>query len=108
MELRAKLQGARIVGRGHLSEVPVPGVLIDALELRVVEDVEELEPQFQARPFGSLNGMVLNRDQLKLKSPGPTTASFPALPKPWFGPPFQGATGLAKELVLNHASRFFG
>ena len=48
--------------------------------------------------FGtSPNENVLNRDQLKLNSPGPTTASFPALPKPWFGPPFQGATGISER-----------
>jgi hypothetical protein len=49
LELRPKLQGARIVGRGDLSEVQIPGVLIDVVELRVVEDVEILEPQFQFR-----------------------------------------------------------
>ena len=56
----------------------------------------------------SRNIKVLNKDILKLKSPGPTTASLPALPKPSFGPPFQGATGLANELALNQAVRVLG
>src|SRR5205807_5999610 len=56
----------------------------------------------------SVMGMVLNSDRLKLKRPGPTTASFLALPKPWLVPPFQGATGAAKELVLNQASTVCG
>ncbi len=88
MKLGAKLQGARIVGAGHLSEVRVGGVLIEAViacaaELGVVENVEELEAQFQTRQssLSESNGFV--EGPLKLTNPGPTTASFPALPKPW-------------------------
>src|SRR5215475_14695688 len=51
---------------------------------------------------------VLYRDMLKLINPGPTTASLLALPKPEFGPPFHGAMGFAKELVLNQAFTVFG
>jgi len=51
VELPAKLYGARIVGGSHLPEVRVSKVRIDIVELRVVEDVEGLESQFQAGTF---------------------------------------------------------
>ena len=107
VELRTKLQGARIVGGGHLSEVRVRGVLSMLLNCVWLKTLKDSNRSSRLGTL-ALNGMVLNRDQLKLKSPGPTTTSFPALPKPWFGPPFQGAIGFAKELVLNHAADFFG
>ena len=59
-------------------------------------------------PSWAVSGMLLNSDRFQLKIPGPTTASFPALPKPWFEPPFQGAVGAAKELVLNQAAFVLG
>ena len=46
-ELPAKLQYARIVGRGHLAEVPVVEARIYTVELRVVEGVEGLEPELE-------------------------------------------------------------
>src|SRR5882757_8751790 len=55
MEFGAKLDRARVVSSGNLSEVCVRGISIEAViarttELRVVENVEALEPQFQVRP----------------------------------------------------------
>src|SRR5579863_1386247 len=59
-------------------------------------------------PSWGVKGTLLNRERFQLKIPGPTMASFPALPKPWLGPPFQGATGSANELVLNQAFNDLG
>jgi hypothetical protein len=55
-----------------------------------------------------VSAIVLNRDRLKFNRAGKTIASFPALPKPWFAPPFHGAVGLENELVLNQAVLVFG
>ena len=59
-------------------------------------------------PSPDVSGNVLNRDRLKFNRAGKTIASFPALPKPWFAPPFHGAVGLENELVLNQAVLVFG
>ena len=97
MELRAKLQDSRIIGRSHLTKIPVRTACIDSIELCVVKGIEGLEAQFDTRSLVGVSGMVLNRDRFKLKSPGPTTASFPALPKPSFAPPFHGSDGISKS-----------
>src|SRR3954447_14212742 len=45
----------------------------------------------------------LYSDVVKLTRLGPTTASLPALPKPWFWPPAHAAVGLENNVVSNHS-----
>jgi hypothetical protein len=47
----AKLQHARIVGTGHLAEVPIIEAIIDCVKFRVVESVEGLEPKLELDLF---------------------------------------------------------
>ena len=81
-ELATKLQQTGTVVAGDMAEVPVMRVIIEALEFGMVEGVEGLEAQFEFGSSCSRSGIDLNSDRFQLKSPGPTTASLPALPKP--------------------------
>ena len=78
------------------------------LKLRVVEDVEVFEPQFQARPsLFEWNGFEQGPIEVEESRPHDHVFSGIAKALVWARHPRE-QSDFAKELVLNHASRFFG
>src|SRR6185437_5411429 len=78
---------------------------LNSVWLKVLKDSKRTSRLARSR---AARGKVLNKDRLVLNSPGKTTASLPALPKPSFPPPFHGAFGSANELLVNQMSPRFG
>jgi hypothetical protein len=81
LEFRAKLQGARIVGGGGLSEVRVRRVCINGTEFRVVEDIKVLETQFKFWPFTSCEWNGFEQGPVEIEESGEVNRIFSCIAK---------------------------
>src|SRR5689334_10198116 len=52
VELQSQLDDARLVHTRDLAECRAVYVRIDSLEVRMIENVERLNPELEVRPFG--------------------------------------------------------